>query len=65
MDSNRRRRHAGEDHQQLGLDSRIVNGVNAEDNSWPWLTRLAFQNENQFNSNSNSFRIELTMNTSG
>ena len=63
MDSNRRRRHAGEHEHphggSLGLGSRIVNGVNAEENSWSWLVRLAFQNENQFNSNSNSFRVEL------
>ena len=59
MNSNRRRRHADESHQQLGLGSRIVNGVSAEDKSWPWLARLSFQNENQFNSNSNSFRIKL------
>ena len=59
MDLNRRRRHAGEhERRPLGLGSRIVNGVNAENNSWSWLVRLAFQNENQFNSNSNSFRID-------
>ena len=39
------------------LASRIVNGIAAADNSWPWLARLAFQTQSQYNSNSNQFRI--------
>ena len=44
---------------EAGLASRIVNGIAAADNSWPWLARLAFQTRSQHSSNSYQFRIEI------
>ena len=53
----RKRRNDGED--DANLASRIVNGIAAADNSWPWLARLAFQTQTQHDSNSNNFRMEI------
>ena len=58
---NRKRRNDidGRDVTEAGLTSRIVNGIAAADNSWPWLARLAFQTRSQHSSNSYHFRIEI------
>ena len=63
MDANisrtRRSDIGGRDATETALTSRIVNGIAAADNSWPWLARLAFQTRSQHSSNSYHFRIEI------
>ena len=55
----RRNDNGDESSDDNNLASRIVNGIAAADNSWPWLARLAFQTQTQHDSNSNNFRIEI------
>ena len=35
------------DLETCGSSARIVNGVNANPNSWPWIVSLSFQNDDQ------------------